>query len=157
MPAEGMVMHRRVFLGYLISMAVLPATTWVAPLRALAKWPQQAFESTTLADAMTALFGSEPVKQSDAVVVDAPELATSATHVPVTVSTTLENPQSISIFSEKNPNPLIARFTLTPEVSDGISVRIKVAGKTNVVGVVRADGALYRNQTYVRAPAGACD
>jgi len=149
-------MHRRAFLGYLISMAVLSVAAWVAPLRASAKWPQKAFESTTLADVIAALFASEPVKQSDAVVVDAPELAASATHVPVTVSTTLGNPQSIAIFSEKNPNPLIASFTLTPEVSSGINVRIKVAGKTNVVGVVRAEGGLYRNQTYVRATAGAC-
>jgi len=149
-------MHRRTFLGLTAGAASVLAGALLIPVRALAAWPKTAFESTTLGEAMTALFGNAQIKQSDAVVVDAPELATSATHVPVTVSTRLENPESIAIFSEKNPNPLIASFTLTPEVSSGISVRIKVGGKTNVVGVVRADGALYRNQTYVRATAGAC-
>ncbi|MEA3409975.1 MAG: thiosulfate oxidation carrier protein SoxY [Pseudomonadota bacterium] len=149
-------MHRRTFLGLTVGTASVLAGALLIPIRAPAAWLKAAFESTTLDEAMKALFGTAQIKHSNAVVVDAPELATSATHVPVTVSTSLENPESIAIFSEKNPNPLIASFTLTPEVSSGISVRIKVGGKTNVVGVVRADGALYQNQTYVRATAGAC-
>lgn len=149
-------MQRRTFLGRVLTLPALCAVSLTASFRALAEWPRKAFESTTLDGAITSLFGTERISQSEAVLIDAPELATSATHVPVTVSTTLADQESIAIFSEKNPNPLIANFTLTPEVSSGISVRIKVAGKTNVIGVVRADGALYRNQKYVRATAGAC-
>ena len=153
-------MKRRVFLrgamtGAAIAAAV-PASLLV-PRRTLAAWPGQAFEQTSFEQALAALLGDVPVTSSGAIRLTAPDLAENGATVEVGVATELDGVDSITIFSEKNPFPLIASFSLTPQVHSRVTTRIKMAGVSDVIAVVKADGRYYSARKRVKVTAGACN
>jgi sulfur-oxidizing protein SoxY len=92
-----------------------------------------------------------------------PPLAESGNSVPLKVQVdspmTAENyVQSIHIFSEKNPRPVIARFHLGPRSGKAeVSTRIRLAGTQHVVALaVMNDGAAWLGVTEVVVTAAAC-
>ena len=92
-----------------------------------------------------------------------PALAESGNSVPLKVQ--VESPmtaelyvRSIHIFSEKNPRPLIARFSLGARAGRAeISTRIRLAGTQQVVAVaVMNDGSAWLATAEVVVTAAAC-
>ena len=78
---------------------------------------------------MQALFGTTDASASSAVVLSAPDIAENGRVVPVSVSSTLDGVESISIIVEQNPSPLAASFDLGPGAVADVSTRLKM-GKT---------------------------
>ena len=76
--------------------------------------------------------------------------------VPVSIETSLPGVSSISVLADKNPNPLIARFNLTPPCQGFIATRLKVAEPSNIVAVVESDGKLYSARKFIEVVAGGC-
>ena len=132
-----MRVSRRLFLRGAAAAAAL-----IALPRALLAWPEKAFTAGSHDDAMQALFGTTDASVSSAVTLNAPDIAENGRVVPVSVSSTLDGVESISIIVEQNPSPLAASFDLGPGAVADVSTRLKMGKTSNVIAVVKADGKL---------------
>lgn len=146
-----MGVSRRVFLRGAAAAAALMALP-----RALLAWPDKAFKAKSGDDVMSALFGSTEASESTAVVLNAPDIAENGRVVPVSVSSTLDGVETISIIVETNPSPLAASFDLGPGAVADVSTRLKMGKTSNVIAVVKADGKLYKAQKEVKVTIGGC-
>jgi sulfur-oxidizing protein SoxY len=148
-----MQLSRRLFLGGSAALAAL-----LAMPRALlaAAWPARAFASDNASTAMTELFGAGQATPSSAISLDAPEIAENGAVVPVTVETTLENVQSVSIVVEKNPRPLAISFDIPPGTLPNVACRIKMGQTSPVMAVVKTDSGLFSASKEVKVTIGGC-
>jgi sulfur-oxidizing protein SoxY len=121
-----------------------------------AAWPQKAFLSTDGRQALTALLGTDQTTPSEEITLKLPEIAENGAVVPVTISTTLGNVESISIVVENNPRPLAATFELMSRALPEISTRIKMAETSRVVAVVKTDTGIYSTSKDVKITIGGC-
>ena len=117
--------------------------------------PDKAFESTDDSGVFAALYGDTPT-DSSRVAMKIPDIAENGAVVPVTVSTDLENVESISVIVANNPNPLAASFDFGPRSLPKISARIKMGESSIVRAVVKADGKLYSTAKEVKVTIGGC-
>ena len=64
----------------------------------------------------------------------------------------------IHIFAEKNPQPIIARFSLSPQTGRAeVSIRIRLAGTQRVVALAEMnDGSAWLASAHVVVTAAAC-
>ncbi len=152
-------MKRRIFLeATLMAMNIPLALTLglLQPIRALAGWPSDAFFATALDDALSKLIGESPLTPSDAVEIQARDIAEDGSSVPVTAHSRLPGTRSITLLSEKNPNPAVAQFLISPRVEAVVSTRIKMGGTGDIVAVAEAEGRYYVARKRVRVTAGGC-
>ena len=145
-------MNRRLFLRWLSTAAGF----LLLPLRAFAARPRSAFESDSMDEALTRLFGSTAVTDSDQVQIKAPDIAENGAVVPITVRFNVANAESVSVITEKNPSPLAASFQLTESSGGLVSTRIKMGETSPVHAIVKAGDALYRASTEVTVTVGGC-
>lgn len=151
-------MQRRILLRAAWSAAQLSLLVGagLVPKAVLGAWPEGAFNAESTADAERLLFGERGIEPSDGIVIEAPDIAENGRVVPVEVTSSLPGTTSISLLSETNPNPLLARAYLTPKVAPRIAVRVKLGGTGNLVAIVEADGRLHRAIRPVKVTAGGC-
>jgi sulfur-oxidizing protein SoxY len=152
-------MKRRVFLkGSLASgmVAVAVGAGLVSPRQVLAAWPKGAFEAKNVTDAMNGVVGTDLAPASDAIKLDAPDIAENGAVVPVKVSTDMKGVESITILAEKNQTPLIASFNMAAGTHGYISTRIKMGKTSNVIAVVKAGGKVYSARKEVKVTIGGC-
>ncbi len=153
-------MKRRVFLkgGLATStLAIAMGAGLIAPRVLLAAWPKDAFEAKNVQDALKNLYGGDLTEPSDKISIKVPEIAENGGQVPVTVSSTLDKVQTISIIVEKNGTPLAASFHLTDASLPTISTRIKMGQTSNVIAAVKAgDGKVYSARKEVKVTIGGC-
>ena len=124
------------------------------PGQALADWNSAGFNATKAADALAAIGAGSAVDSKD-ITVKAPDIAENGAVVPVEVTTTLPNVESIAILSEKNTNPLVSQYTLT-DFDGFLSTRIKMGATANVRAVVKAGGKYYTAAKEVKVTVGGC-
>ena len=146
-----MTMHRRFVLKSVLALAAIVAL----PRTLLAARPDTAFKATDAGEAIANLFG-QPPSGSDQVTMKIPDIAENGAVVPVTVSTTLQNVESISIIVDKNPTPLAASFNMSPRSVPTVSVRIKMGQSSRVQALVKAGGSLYSTSKEVKVTIGGC-
>ena len=148
-----MYQGRRLFLkggAALVALAALPRVLLAAA------WPDKAFAATEASDALSALLGTDQATPSDLIAMKVPEIAENGAVVPVTVSTTLENVESISIVIPNNPRPLAATFEIPPGTLPDVSSRIKMGETSEVIAVVKTDTGLFRASKEVKVTIGGC-
>jgi sulfur-oxidizing protein SoxY len=121
-----------------------------------AAWPEKAFASTEADAAMSALFGTTEATPSDRITLKVPEIAENGAVVPVTVSTTLENVESISLVVENNPRPLAASFEIPAGTLPDVSSRIKMGETSDVIAVVKTDAGIFSTSKQVKVTIGGC-
>ena len=97
-----------------------------------------------------------PVTESSAISMKAPEIAENGAVVPVTISTTLPNVESISIVVEKNPRPLAASFEIPPGTLPEVSSRIKMGQTSQVMAVIKTDSGVFSASKEVKVTIGGC-
>ena len=154
-----MNMKRRVFLkGSLASgmVAVAVGAGVLSPRQVLAAWPKNAFEAKNVNDAMNGLLNTDLAPASDAIQLEAPDIAENGAVVPVKVTVTMDDVESITIISEKNQTPLIASFNLAAGTQGFISTRIKMGKTSSVIAVVKAGGKVYSARKEVKVTIGGC-
>ena len=134
----------------LAAIAALPRTLLAA------EWPVSAFSAETAAGALNGLLGTDQAVPSDQIDLDLPVIAENGAVVPITISTSLENVESISIVVEKNPRPLAATFEIMPGTQPEISSRIKMAETSDVMAVIKTDSAIYSTSKQVKVTIGGC-
>ena len=152
-------MKRRVFLkGSLASgmVAVAVGAGVLSPRQVLAAWPKNAFEAKSVSDAMNGLLNTDLAPASDTIKLEAPDIAENGAVVPVKVTVSMDNVESISIIAEKNQTPLIASFNLASNTHGFISTRIKMGKTSNVIAIVKAGGKVYSARKEVKVTIGGC-
>ena len=120
-----------------------------------ADWPSAAFDSDSMDNALSELFGSGDVAESGDISVKAPDIAENGAVVPVTVESAIADSDKVAIFVSKNPTPLVASFDLSG-ANPFVSTRIRMGETDDVTGVVHAGGKLYKASKEVKVTIGGC-
>ena len=152
-------MKRRTFLKGSLAAGTVGAAVGaglLTPRMVLAAWPASAFQAKTVDDALDGLMGSHQLEGSDKISIRAPDIAENGAVVPVSVTSTLEGVESISIIAEKNSSPLTASFSLGKGTLPDVSTRIKMGKTSSVIAVVKAGGKLYSTGKEVKVTIGGC-
>jgi len=126
------------------------------PQRALGAYPQAAFEARDVDGALAGSLGSAEHTPSDQIKLKAPDIAENGAVVPITVSSTMDNVDAISIVAAANPGPLTSTYMLSSACVPFVSTRIKLAKTSDVIAVVKADGKLYSATKEVKVTIGGC-
>jgi len=153
--------RRRNFLqtgGGMTLLTMLAATGWLQPRDAAAAdaWNAAAFDTKSMDDTMKALGGGTPVPSKAITFVQTPDIAENGAVVPVGITSTIPNTQSIAILIEKNPNMLAAVFDIPAGTDPSISTRVKMGQSSNIVALVKADGKYYYAAKEVKVTLGGC-
>lgn len=144
-------MRRRALLGVMTVVGLL-----LRPLAALAQRHQQAFSAQQLAGALRALFGDRTPEPSSAITLDVEPRIENGAVVPVQINAAVDAVTSISIFAEKNPNPLLARFHLAPRCRPVVATRVKVGAPSDLLIVVETRDRLLSTHKFVDVVEGGC-
>ena len=139
-----------------LSAAAVAAGGLLIPQRVLGAYVKAAFDADDVSGALSAAMGSDQHTSSDAINLKAPDIAENGAVVPVTVSSTLDNVESIAIVAVKNPSPMTSFYNLTPVSEPYVSTRIKMGQTSEVIAVVKADGKLYSTAKEVKVTIGGC-
>jgi len=111
-----------------------------------------------------ATFGDRTIQVEDGkIVLDAPVTAEDASLVPITMRVPPEvkdNIKSLTLIIDKNPNPMVAKFSFGPAAGSGgersISTRVRVDDFSHVRAILETeDGTLHMATKFVQA-AGGC-
>jgi len=151
--------QRRKFLKILTAVIGLMITgtgSVLRPVFAFTERNKPAFTSDNQDTALENLFPGQTITASDAIDIGVHDLVENGAVVPVKINTGLAGVDSISIFVEKNPNPLIAHFKLNPRCQAFIATRIKINEPSNLMAVVQSDGKLYSATKFVEVIEGGC-
>lgn len=138
-----------------VATALLSAFVGITPISAADDydpWPGIAKEA----------FSGHAVSEDGTVALDAPVRAEDAALVPITMRVPADiaaKAKSLTLIVEKNPMPVVAKFTFGPAAGAGermISTRIRVDMYSNIRAVLEtADGQLHMTTKFVKA-AGGC-
>jgi len=150
---------RRKFIKSAVGLGAIAATIGTGllmPQRAIAAYIKEAFAAKDVSSALTAAVGSDSHTPSDAIKLKAPDIAENGAVVPVTVSSTLPNVESITIIASANQLPLTSIYQLSSTSVPFVSTRIKMGKTAEVVAVVKSDGKLYSATKEVKVTIGGC-
>ncbi|MGB0204841.1 MAG: thiosulfate oxidation carrier protein SoxY [Neptuniibacter sp.] len=150
-----MSMNRRSVVKAIAAGGALIGASVLMPRIALAAWSEKAFKAQDQATAMNELLGGTP-EESAEVTLKAPDIAENGAVVPVTVRSTLANVESMSIFVENNPTPLVVEFMVPAGTEADVATRLRMGKTSKVTAVVKADGKLYSASKEVKVTIGGC-
>ena len=108
------------------AIATTIGTGLLLPQRAIAAYLKDAFAAKDVSSALKAAIGTDSHTPSDAVKLKAPDIAENGAVVPVTVSSTLDNVESITIVASANAAPLTSTYQLSSLSVPFVSTRIKM-------------------------------
>jgi len=134
----------------LLVLASLPRTIMAAV------WPKKIFSSTTASEALKSLLGTDATTPSDRINLKVPEIAENGAVVPVSIDTSLENVESISIVVKNNPRPMAATFEIPPGTLPKIASRIKMGETSDVMAVIKTSNGIYSATSEVKVTIGGC-
>ena len=121
----------------------------IAPINALAAmWNKPAFDALKLNEAVKNLGIHSEILSQD-IFIKAPDQAENGAIVQVEVKSNIANTETISIFVEKNPTPLIAHFKFGEGAEPFIVTRIKMADTSDIKVVVKAGNQYFTNAKNV--------
>ncbi len=108
-------------------------------------------------EALTDLFGTDQTTPSGEITLKAPVIAENGAVVPVSVKTSLQDVESISIVVENNPRPLAITFEFPPETLPDVACRIKMGEASKVMAVVKTSDGIFSATKEVKVTVGGCD
>ena len=86
----------------------------------------------------------------------APDIAENSAIVHIEIESKLPGTETIWVFADKNPQPLVAQFDLLPGVDPFVAVRIKMADSAFIRAVVKANGKYWFAQKETKVTIGGC-
>jgi len=131
------------------------AGSFLVPLRALAAWNKEAFQSKTAADALKGL-GVGASSESRDILIDAPQIAENGAVVPIEITSNLPGTKSIALVVDKNPFPLAAKFDFGDGAAPYVKVNVKLGESSFVRVVAEAGGRYYTASKEVKVTIGGC-
>ena len=103
------------------------------------------------------LLGTADKEATKLIEIELSKISENGANVPITVRADgIDKVESINLFSEKNPMPLLANFEMTDMVANRLTTRIRLAETTYVVVVVKANGRLYSAKKKTKVTIGGC-
>jgi len=154
-----MSISRRMFVRAAAGGVVLSTSfgsSLLTPRRATAALPPQTFFAASPTAAISAVLGTDQTPLNAAVELEIPSMVEVADMVPLSVTTTLDDVESITIVADDNPNPVIAHYRLTPLLWPYIATRVRLAKSGNVHALVKAGGAVHRATKHVAISISGC-
>jgi sulfur-oxidizing protein SoxY len=155
MPRQPISTRRR-FLKLAGSAAAAGALPLAVSVRPVAATPE------TMASAIRAVTGGAAV-QTGKVKLDIPPLVENGNSVPMMVSVTSpmtdkDYVKSIHVFNEKNPQPNLGNFYLSPRNGRAqVSTRVRLADSQKIIAIAKlSDGSLWSTTTEVVVTLAAC-
>ncbi|MBS7781369.1 thiosulfate oxidation carrier protein SoxY [Acidovorax sp. CCYZU-2555] len=149
-------MKRRDALKNSAAVLGLLAAAGVLPQAAHAAYNKAAFEAKTMADVLKAMGASAPAESKD-VTLTAPDIAENGAVVPIGAATTLPNVKQLLILVEKNPNTMIAAFTVNEALESNFLTRAKLGQSSDVYAVaITNDGKAFFAKKEVKVTLGGC-
>lgn len=125
------------------------------PRAALAQYPTSAFLAKETPEALREIFGTADIGDSDKIEIEAPHIASDANMVPVRIRSGFADTESISLVVAGNESPFTAHFRLY-ESQNFVSTRVRMSDTSELLVVVKADGALYTGRRSVRVGRNQC-
>ncbi len=150
-----MSMNRRSVVKAIAAGGALVGASVLMPRIAMAAWSTKAFDAEDQATAMKELLGGS-AEASAEVTLKAPDIAENGAVVPVTVRSSMSGIESMSIFVENNPTPLVAEFMIPAGTDADVSTRLRMGKTSKVTAVVKANGKLYSASKEVKVTIGGC-
>ncbi len=148
-------MNRRYFIKQFITMSSYAiGALWSKS--SLATWLAQDFSHQPLTPLFAQLFPDKTLQNSNKIQLKLPRIAENGSVVPITITSSIENVETVYIFSEKNPVPLIAKFTLQPELAVYIGARFKMQETCDVIVILKAEDQYYQTRQRVKVTLGGC-
>ena len=141
---------------FLKSSMALVALASLPRILLAAAWPKDSFDSTSASGALNTLLGTDASTPSDQIKIKVPEIAENGAVVPVSITTSLENVESISIVVPKNPRPLAASFEIPSGTLPKIACRIKMGETSDVMAVVKTGNGIFSASKEVKVTIGGC-
>lgn len=148
--------NRRAFLKKSVALggfSVLAINGLMASTKANAEWST---ETGMLEQTIKRLFKDQDIIQSDKIDIQLPKTAVNDAAVPITVTSSLNDVESISILVEKNPIPLAAKFEFSPDMQAFVSTRLKIAESSSVIVIVETGEGFYSVGEKVIVTPGGC-
>jgi sulfur-oxidizing protein SoxY len=150
-----MKVSRRKFLKTSIAFSAAGAV-WLESSLANAEWIAADFAPGSFDATMKQLLKGKPIVETDKIDLNIPEIAENGALVPVTVTSSLKDIQSITIVVEQNPVPLAIQAELMPELEPFISARLKLANTSFVFALVETEKVYYSVKKKVKVTIGGC-
>ena len=150
-----MSITRRKFIR-LLTLSSSACLSLLSPALSWAAWASAAFNANELEVALLNLFGTSSLIDSKKVTLILPKTAANGAAVSISIKTTLDNVESISIFVKDNPRPLTASFKIPEGTIAKVSTRIRLAQSSTVTAVIKAGGKLYSQSQAVNVTTGGC-
>lgn len=139
------------------ALALSAAAGLLTPRRVLAAtWPASAFEATSASAALESLYGTARIPVSPKITIRAPIQAENGAVVPIEVSTSLPQVQSIAIVIDKNPAPLVTQVTFLNGAQGFFMARMKMGQTSPVRVIVKSGGRLYQASQSIKVTVGGC-
>jgi len=138
-----------------LKFAAALAAGLAAPLRALAAWNREAFQSKTAANALKELGVAASIESKD-ILIEAPQIAENGAVVPIEITSNLPGTRSIALVIDKNPFPLTARFEFSEGAVPYVKVNVKLGESSFVRAVAEAGGRHYSAAREVKVTIGGC-
>ena len=151
-------MNRRNFIknSMLFAGSLVAIPSLIVSGKAYAAWPEKSFDIKDLTESVSSVYGHSNLEESSKVKLKAPEIAENGAIVPINVSTTLDNVESIMIFVENNPQPLSSGYKLTSLSEPSIGTRLKMGKTSNVMAAVKSGDKVYTSTQEVKVTIGGC-
>ena len=151
-------MNRRNFIknSMLFAGSLVAVPSLIVSGKAYAAWPEKSFDIKDLTESVSSVYGHSNLEESSKVKLKAPEIAENGAIVPINVSTTLDNVESIMIFVENNPQPLSSGYKLTSLSEPSIGTRLKMGKSSNVMAAVKSGDKVYTSTQEVKVTIGGC-
>ena len=151
-----MMVRRRGVLKAAGALAVLAAGL-LRPIAALAAtWNKDAFSSKSSADALKSLGTPGAAEASNAIVIEAPQIAENGAVVPIEITSNIPGTTSIAVLVEKNPYPLVAKFDFMDGALPFVKVNAKMGETSDVRVVATAGGKTYQAAKEIKVTIGGC-
>ena len=135
-------------------LSVAVAAGLLKPGQVLADWNQAGFDAKQPADALASI-GASSAANSPNIDLKAPDIAENGASVPLEITVSMPDVESLAILAEKNVYPLIADYKLT-DFGGFIATRIKMAQTADVRIIVKAGGKVWTTAKEVKVTIGGC-
>ncbi|NOQ64850.1 MAG: thiosulfate oxidation carrier protein SoxY [Methyloprofundus sp.] len=135
---------------------VVFAGSLALPKLSLANWFADDFSHRSINATLAALFPEQQIQSSRKIFLKLPRIAENGSVVPITITSSIKYIDTVYILSEKNPVPLIAKFSLAPNLDTFIGARFKMQETCNVIVVVKSGEQYYKTQQKVKVTLGGC-
>jgi len=138
------------------TLGLAAGTGLLIPRAVVAAWNEAAFKAESVDDALNAALGDSNRAASDAIKIRAADIAENGAVVPVSISTDMQDVESITLLAEGNNSPLVATFALGEGAQANVSTRIKMAETSDVIAVVKSNGNLHSARKSIKVTIGGC-